>query len=54
MEIWIALGVTVLAFGGMYVAGVVEARRMLRRNGQWVEPPPRAQLVRRRSEHVGQ
>jgi len=35
-------------FGGMYVAGIVEARHDLRRTGRWVEPLPRARIRRRK------
>ena len=43
-------GVAALGFWGVYTAGVAEAERELRRNGQWVEPPtplPRARTLRR-------
>lgn len=44
-------GASVVFFGGLYVAGVVEARMDLRRNGYWAEPAkplPRARILRRR------
>ena len=36
-----------LMFGAMYFAGVAEARADLRRRGLWVEPLPRARMLRR-------
>jgi len=39
---------SVVVIGGMYVAGIVEARQELRRTGRWVEPLPRAQIRRRK------
>jgi hypothetical protein len=45
-------GASAVIFAGLYVAGIVEARMDLRRNGHWVEPPrplPRARIWRRGS-----
>jgi len=45
-------GVSLGFIGGMYFAGVAEARAELRRRGQWVEPPrplPPARVLSRRS-----
>jgi len=48
----IIAGASAVLFGGLYAAGVVEARMDLRRNGHWVDPAkplPRARILRRRS-----
>ncbi len=39
-------GASVVMFGALYLAGVVEARADLRRTGRWVEPLPRARILR--------
>jgi hypothetical protein len=41
-------GAAALGFWGLYLAGVAEARRELKRLGQWEEPPaalPRARML---------
>jgi hypothetical protein len=48
----ILAGASLVMFGGLYLAGVAEARRDLRRAGRWVEPPrplPRARALPPRS-----
>ena len=47
----ILAGVSVVLIGGLYLAGVAEARADLKRLGQWVEPPrplPPARALPRR------
>jgi len=45
----ILAGAAALGFWGLYLVGVAEARRDLKRTGQWQEPPaalPRARMLR--------
>jgi hypothetical protein len=46
----IIAGAALVIFGGLYAAGVAEARIDLRKNGHWTPPPaplPSARILRR-------